>query len=188
MLQTELEKQIEALQHQIEAQERQLVALKQKWGACDVQDYTLTGPEGPVKLGAAFGDHEYMVLIHNMGHQCPYCTLWADGFRSIAEFVEKGVPGGETRAAFVLVSPDAPAKQQEVAAKRGWRFRMLSQKGTSLAKDLGYEKDGHVLPGVSILKKAGGKITRVARDYFGPGDKFNSVFSFFQLMPGSPMS
>lgn len=72
--------------------------------------------------------------------------------------------------------------------KRGWKFRMLSQKGTTLAKDLGYEKDGYVLPGVSILKKEGGKLTRVARDFFGPGDKFNAVFSFFALMPGSPMS
>jgi peroxiredoxin len=98
------------------------------------------------------------------------------------------VPGGETRAAFVLVSPDAPARQQEVAAKRGWKFRMLSQKGTSLAKDLGYERDGHVLPGVSILKKEGSTITRVARDYFGPGDRFNAVFSFFELMPDSPTS
>jgi peroxiredoxin len=182
------ETQLEALHQQMADLEKKITTLKQSWGAAAVTDYTLSGPGGPVKLSQAFGDHEYMVLIHNMGHQCPYCTLWADGFRSIWEFVEKGVPGGETRAAFVLVSPDAPEKQAEVAGKRGWKFRMLSQKGTTLAKDLGYEKDGHLLPGVSILKREDGKIRRVARDFFGPGDKYNAVFSFFQLFPGSPIA
>ncbi|MCC7509320.1 MAG: DUF899 family protein [Planctomycetes bacterium] len=183
----EHEKELELLYKQMDEVEKKMVALKQRWGAGDVQDYTLQGPEGPVKLSQAFGDHEFMVLVHNMGASCPYCTLWADGFRSIWQFVEKGVPGGKTRAAFVLTSPDAPEKQKAVGDKRGWDFRMLSVQGTTLAHDLGFaDGKGNYGPGVSILKREGGKITRVARDYFGPGDKYNAVFSFFQLMPGSP--
>jgi predicted dithiol-disulfide oxidoreductase (DUF899 family) len=189
MQQTPLEKQIDALQQQIDESQKQLVELKQKWGEGDVQDYTLQGPDGPVKLSAAFGGHSLMVLVHNMGTKCPYCTLWADGFKSIYPYIEGGVPGGETKAAFIVVSPDEPKKQQEYAKARGWGFRMLSAKGTSLFKDLGYaDEKNNPWPGVSILKKEGDKITRVARDFFGPGDRFNSVFSFFQLMPGSPMS
>jgi peroxiredoxin len=183
----DIEEQVQDLQKQIWESEKKLAALKQEWGKADVQDYELQSPNGPVKLSEAFGDHDTMVLVHNMGHSCPYCTLWAEGFNTLYKYIEDGVPGGETKAAFVVVSPDAPDKQKEGADKRGWKFRMLSQQGTTLAKDLGYQDaKGSVWPGVSILKRGGDKITRVARDYFGPGDKYNSVFSFFQLMPGSP--
>lgn len=182
-------KELEALHLQMSELRKKEVELKQKWGACEVADYELQGPEGAVKLSEAFGVHELMVLVHNMGRQCPYCTLWADGFKSLYEYIEKGVPGGKTRAAFLVVSPDAPGVQQEYAGSRGWGFRMLSARDTSLFKDLGYADDqGNPWPGVSILKKEGGKLKRVARDFFGPGDDYNSVFSFFRLMPGSPMS
>jgi hypothetical protein len=69
MQRTELEKQIEALQEKIDASQKQLIALKQEWGKGPVKDYELQGPNGPVKLSQAFGDHSLMVLIHNMGHQ-----------------------------------------------------------------------------------------------------------------------
>lgn len=65
----DLEEQIETLAGQIEAKEKELISLKQQWGACEVKDYTLQGPDGAVNLSAAFGDHQFMVLIHNMGHQ-----------------------------------------------------------------------------------------------------------------------
>src|SRR4249920_2536188 len=35
------------------------------------------------------------------------------------------------RAAFVLSSPDAPERQRQFAAGRGWRFPMISYEGTS---------------------------------------------------------
>lgn len=185
MEKAEYEKQLEALYHEQLALDKKFAQLKREWGAAEVQDYTLQGADGPVKLSEAFGDHEFLVLIHNMGASCPYCTLWADGFRSNFEAIEKGVPGVNKKAAFVLTSPDAPDKQQEVAAKRGWNFRMLSIKGTTLAQDLGYADDkGNYGPGCSVLQRKDGKITRVARDFFGPGDKYNPVFSFFELIPG----
>lgn len=185
-----IEKELEELGEQIRELQKKEIALKQKWGARDVADYELQGPDGAVKLSEAFGDKSLMVLVHNMGKQCPYCTLWADGFNSIYGNIENGVPGGETRAAFIVVSPDDPQTQAEYAQSRGWKFRMLSAKDSSLPKDLGYQdaEKGYYLPGVSILKKEGGKITRVARDFFGPGDNYNFVFRMFELMPGSPMS
>jgi predicted dithiol-disulfide oxidoreductase (DUF899 family) len=185
-----VEKELEELSGQIRELQKKEIALKQKWGACDVLDYELQSVDGPVKLSEAFGDKSLMVLVHNMGKQCPYCTLWADGFSSIAHHVEEGVPGGETRAAFIVVSPDDPQTQKEYAESRGWKFRMLSAKDSSLTMDLGYQEPekGYYLPGMSILKKEGDKITRVARDFFGPGDNYNFIFRMFELMPGSPMS
>jgi len=182
-------KELEELGKQISELQKKEIALKQKWGAGDVQDYELQGIDGLVKLSEAFGDKSLMVLVHNMGKQCPYCTLWADGFSSIAHHIEEGVPGGETKAAFVVVSPDDPQTQKDYAESRGWKFRMLSAKDTSLFKDMGYADDkGNPWPGMSILKKEGDRITRVARDFFGPGDNYNFIFRMFELMPGSPMS
>lgn len=182
-----IEKELEEVNKQIVELQKKQTELKQRWGAGEVQDYELQSLDGPVKLSAAFGDRELMVLVHNMGKQCPYCTLWADGFRSLHKYIEDGVPGGETKAAFVVVSPDDPQTQKDYADSRDWKFRMLSAKDTSLFKDLGYADDkNNPWPGVSILKREGDKLTRVARDFFGPGDDYNAVFSFFRLMPGSP--
>ena len=183
-----IEKELEEIHKQISELKKRETELKQQWGEGEIQDYELQSLDGPVKLSEAFGDKELMVLVHNMGKQCPYCTLWADGFKSLYDYIEGGVPGGETQAAFIVVSPDDPQTQKEYAESRGWKFRMLSAKDSSLPADLGYhdtEKDFY-LPGVSILKKDNGKVRRVARDWFGPGDDYNAVFSFFRLMPGSP--
>lgn len=182
-----MENELKQLSEQIAELRKREIELKQKWGACDVEDYLLHDNDGPVRLSAAFGQHDTMVLVHNMGKNCPYCTLWADGFESLYSYIEDGVPGGQTKAAFVVVSPDDPETQYEVADDRAWSFRMLSSKGTSLFKDLGFADDkGNPWPGVSILKRDGGSLKRVARDFFGPGDDYNAVFSFFRLMPGSP--
>jgi len=63
-----------------------------------------------------------------MGAGCGYRTLWADGFSGI-------LPHIENRAGFVAASPDEPAAQQKFKIGRGWRFRMMSHRGTSFAED-----------------------------------------------------
>ena len=187
MLQTAVEKEIDEIRDQIAALQKKSTVLKQKWGAQEVSDYELTARDGSkVKLSAAFGDHDSMILVHNMGKECPYCTLWADGFKDLFRYIVNGVPGGDTKAAFLMVSPDTPEEQKAYAESRGWEFEMLSTKGTSLFEDLGYIVDGNIWPGFSVLKRQGDKITRIARDFFGPGDDYCSVFSFFRLLPGAP--
>ena len=77
-----------------------------------------------------------------------------------------------------------PAAQRAGAEKRGWRFPMVSADGTSLFKDLGFEADGGPMPGASILhRNADGSLARQVSVPFGPGDKFCSVFNFFELLP-----
>ena len=143
----------------------------------DVEDYALLSSDGsPVRLSELFGTREHLFVVHNMGRSCPYCTLWADGFNGVIHHLEN-------RAAFAVSSPDDPATQREFAESRGWRFRMVSHSGTSFAEDLGYHRDGHWWPGISVFQRDGARILRVSDTEFGPGDDFCSVFHLFSLLP-----
>jgi hypothetical protein len=59
---------------------------------------------------------------------------------------------------------------------------MVSHHGTDFAKDMGYFREGF-WPGVSVYKKSGDDIVRVSDGTFGPGDDFNCVYNFFDMMP-----
>jgi predicted dithiol-disulfide oxidoreductase (DUF899 family) len=145
-----------------------------------VEDYTLARSSGePVKLSELFGGKPYLFMIHNMGASCPYCTLWADGFNGLNDHLQNS-------AAFVVSSPDEPPKQAKFASSRGWKFPMVSHKGTSFAQDLGYaSKDGYY-PGVSVLTRKNGDILRVSDEGLSPGDDFCSIWHFLELIPGKP--
>ena len=156
------------------------VIMKAKRARENVEDYELIGwGNKRVRLSSLFGEKDELILIHNMGRGCPYCTMWADGFNGV-------LPHLEDRAAFAVVSPDPPSVQQKFATGRGWRFQMFSSKGTPFSTDMGYEKrNGMKVPGVSVFKRdKNGKIFRISKDVFGPGDDYNVVWHFFDLLPG----
>jgi peroxiredoxin len=104
-----------------------------------VANYEFRVPDGIVTLTELFGDHEDLMVVHNMGVSCPGCTLWADGYNGIHQHVT-------SRAAFVVSSPDAPEVQQKFAASRGWVFPMVSHMGNSFAEDMGYRTANRLLP------------------------------------------
>ena len=122
-------------------------------------------------------EKEDLILIHNMGKKCAYCTLWADGFNGVRQHLQD-------RAGFVVISPDEPATIKEFAASRGWRFNILSSRGSSFTKDMGFENEkGEPMPGVSAFQKNGqGKVLRVSRAGFGPGDDYCAVWHLFDLL------
>ena len=144
----------------------------------EVDDYAFATVEGKARLSELFGKNDDLFIVHNMGASCPYCTLWADGYNGIYDHLA-------SRAAFVVSSPDAPAAQQKFAERRGWRFPMVSHKGTTFAQDMGYgsKKDGW-LPGTSVFRKDHGRILRVSDTSFGPGDDFCALWHFLDLLPG----
>lgn len=173
------EKKLRKIQEDITESRKKYIKLISKLAKMDVEDYILKDREGnDVKLSEMFGDKENLIVIHNMGKACSYCTLWADGFSGITYFMEK-------KAAFVLVSPDAPEVQKEFADSRGWKFKMYSGAGSTFIKDMGYYTDaGSYWPGVSVFHKDGnGKITRISKDFFGPGDFYSSPWHLFDLLP-----
>ena len=141
-----------------------------------VEDYRFQTSDGDVSLSSLFGEKNDLFVIHNMGASCPYCTLWADGLNGVIGHLEN-------RAAFVVSSPDDPAKQQSFKESRGWRFRMVSHQGTDFAANMGYKGDNGWMPGVSVFKRQDGKILRVSDTSIGPGDDFCAVWHLFDLIP-----
>src|SRR5205823_3815227 len=103
------------------AYRREIAELRGRMGALQkdaepeqVEDYRFATTDGPVPLSALFGGKEYLFVIHNMGKSCPSCTMWADGFNGV-------LPHLESRATFVVSSPDDPETQRAFARERGWR-------------------------------------------------------------------
>ena len=145
----------------------------------EVPDYQFTGAAGSVRLSDLFGEHDDLIVIHNMGVSCSSCTLWADGYNGIHRHVIR-------RAGFAVTSPDSPDVQQRIARNRGWVFPMVSHMGNTFAADMGYRAgDGGWRPGVSVFRRdAHGKIVRVSDTAFSPGDDFCTLWHFFDLLPG----
>ncbi len=178
----QLEEELAAAYKDFESAQKRLAELRRKIPHEQVENYQLQGPNGPVNLADLFGDKEDLILVHNMGAGCSYCTMWADGFNGVADHLQD-------RAAFVLVSPDSPVDQQAFARGRGWRFPVFSAQGSSFIADMGFQSaEGGFMsgfqPGVSVFRKNGdGSITRVAKDYFGPGDLYCGAWHLFSLLP-----
>jgi predicted dithiol-disulfide oxidoreductase (DUF899 family) len=175
-----LQKKIEDLEKELSEKKNELTSLRMKVPHRAVPDYVFRGEAGSeTKLSELFGNHEELIIVHNMGRGCPYCTLWGDGFNGVLEHLE-------SRAAFVVVSPDDMETQKKFAESRGWGFKMLSSRGTSFCRDIGFElADKRHLPGVSTYyKDKNGAIFLVAKAEFGPGDDFCAAWHLFDLLPG----
>jgi predicted dithiol-disulfide oxidoreductase (DUF899 family) len=181
MTQTATAKQVEALEDQIREAKKKLASLRRKVPPRKVKDYVLKDSLGRnVKLSELFGDRDELIVVHNMGTGCPYCTLWADGFNGILKHIE-------SRAAFVVASPDDPSKQRRFGNERGWKFRMVSTRGTTFRKDMGYQgaKESQPWPGVSVFTRdRAGKIQHVSDSGFGPGDNYCVLWDLIDLLPG----
>ena len=174
--------QISALEKEIEAKKKELVEARKSLPAVQVEDYELLRPDGSsVRLSSLFGEFDEMLLIHNMGTGCQYCTLWADGLNSFWPYFK-------TKCAFVLTSPDPVAKMAQFGGSRGCDYPFVSVDGSTLAADFGfYKEEGGYWPGFTALKKhADGTITRHAQSYFGPGDDYCAIWPMLDLLPGGP--
>ncbi len=142
-----------------------------------VRDYEFASLEGQVRLSQLFGAKRDLFVIHNMGRSCPHCTLWADGFNGIYRHIAD-------RAAFAVSSPDPPDVQKSFTAGRGWEFPMVSHQRTSFAADMGYRSaGGGWLPGVSVFRRDGDRIMRVADTSFEPADDFCTLWHLLDLLP-----
>lgn len=179
---TTIEQEITALEQQVRDNLERLTALKKQRAAnALVQNYQLLDKNGnTVTLAQLFGDKDDLIVIHNMGKACAYCTMWADGFVGFSHHLNN-------RAAFALVSPDTPDVQKEFAQSRGWNFAVYSGAESSFIEDMGfrYQHEGqhYYSPGYSTFRKhADGSITRVGYDYFGPGDMYCSPWHIFELL------
>jgi predicted dithiol-disulfide oxidoreductase (DUF899 family) len=171
--------EVEKLEAEIMEQYKRLAKLRRELPPQQVSDYDFTDwSDSKVKLSQLFGDKDELIVIHNMGKSCAYCTLWADGFMGLTKHLED-------RAAFVITSPDDPETQRKFARDRGWTFKMVSTKGTTFKHDMGFEpKPKEVWPGVSVFKKdENGQILHVSKAFLGPGDPYCALWHLFDLLP-----
>ena len=168
---------LNARRQQIAALREEMRQLKSEIEPQEVDDWVFQTVDGPVELSDLFKGGDELIMIHNMGRNCTYCTLWADGFNGAYEHLA-------SRAPFVVSSPDSPADQKAFAESRGWRFPMVSHQGTTFAQAMGFHSQEHgFMPGVSVFQRRVDRIFRVASTWFGPDDDFCALWHLFDMLP-----
>lgn len=171
--------QIEHLEKELQEAKKRLVAVRKEVPPREIGEYTFKTWQGKqVTLASLFGKRDELMVVHNMGKQCPYCTLWADGFNGIYKHLDN-------RAPFVVISNDRYIVQRTFGKGRGWKFKMVSSYGTTFFKDMGFAgPKGEPWPGVSTFKRSSdGKIWQVASAGFGPWDDYCVVWPLIDLLP-----
>lgn len=173
-----LRRKIAKLEDGLVSQNEKLAAWKRRLPPEAVKDYFLAGPDGRVRLSELFRGKRDLIVIHNMGRSCRYCTMWADGFNGLRQHLA-------SRAGFAVVSPDAVRTQQRFAKSRGWEFPIYSGKVGTFIKDMGFlPRPGEPRPGVSTFRRKGTRIYLIASAPFGPFDRFCATWPLFALLDG----
>ncbi|MEJ2089127.1 MAG: DUF899 family protein [Gammaproteobacteria bacterium] len=166
--------EIAELEMQIMELNGKLQALKRSYVGPEVPGYTFATLSGEVSLRDLFGDQDKLLVIHNMGQGCRYCTLWADGFNGL-------LPHLESAMSVVLVSRDDPELQRRFASSRGWRFRLASHGGGDYITEQTVMEGQSNMPGAVVYERDGEVIRRRNAAVFGPGDLYCAMWSLLGL-------
>ena len=148
--------------------------LRAKSKPLEVKNYKFNTTNGETTLSKLFENNSKLLVIHNMGKDCNYCTLWADGLNGILPHIQNAM-------GVVLVSTNTPKEQAIFAKTRKWNFKMASH------KDLPYTKEQTTLgkwsdmPGATVYEKIDGKIYLKNKCFFDPGDIYCSMWSLLGL-------
>jgi len=178
---SDLRRDVERLEEDILEKSKRLAKMKRSLPRETVKDYVLAGWGGPVSLSSLFGAKSDLIVIHNMGKGCRFCTLWADGFNGVRHHLAD-------RAGFVVCSPDSVETQKAFAASRGWAFPMVSGHGSTFIEDMGFRGEKSWMPGLSTFRRLpDGGIERVAHAFFGPHDPFCGVWHMIALLADGEM-
>ncbi len=166
--------EISAVEMQIFELNAKLVALQGAHQGEQVPNYTFATENGEATLLDLFADQDRLMLIHNMGQGCRYCTLWADGFNGL-------LPHLESALSVVLVSKDPPDVQRKFANARGWRFRLASHGAGDYMREQTVQAGVDNMPGVVVYARLGDAIVRKNSAAFGPGDRYCAQWSLLGL-------
>lgn len=144
-----------------------------------IQDFSFETEAGTVTLSSLFGGSHDLLIWHNMGKGCDYCTLWADGLNGQFRQIENRCP-------IVMVSPDKVHVQKDLATKRGWEFKLVRDADKAFTTDLGfYSQEKGYWPGISsFYRDDSGQIFHVNSAIFGPGDDFCLLWPALDLLKG----
>ena len=162
------------LEFEIMQKSQQLAELRRKEPGVAVTDYRFTTLDGEVSLSDLFAGRDRLLMIHNMGQGCRYCTLWADGINGILAHLEDSM-------AVALLSKDPPEVQRRMALDRGWRFRLASHGGGAFMTEQCAMGEHSNMPGATIYSRDGDAIQRCGQTAFGPGDLYSPLWHFLAL-------
>ena len=165
---------IEGLERQIATLTAELNAARRASPGREVPDYPVWTLSGEARLSDLFAGANRLLVIHNMGQGCRYCTLWADGINGF-------LPHLESAMAVALLSRDDPETQRRFANSRGWRFRLASHRGGDYIQEQSASPGHHNMPGAVLYEKEGGRILRKNAVVFGPGDMFCPAWNFLAM-------
>ena len=168
------EERIIELERRIGELTTELAALRKVSAGTPVPAYTFRTQHGDATLHDLFGDRGKLLVIHNMGQGCRYCTLWADGFNGL-------LPHLESVLAVVLVSKDSPPVQRKFANSRGWRFRLASHGGGDYIREQSVLADSDNCPGAVLYERDGDIVLRRNACVFGPGDLYCAMWGLLGL-------
>ena len=139
-----------------------------------IPNYTFETEFGEVSLKELFGSKDTLLVIHNMGDGCRYCTIWADGINGF-------LPHLETAMSVFLVSKNDPDTQRRFANSRGWRFNIASHRNCDYAKDHTTLGEYGNVPGAAVYIRKGDQIFKKNACMFGPGDVYCAMWHIFAL-------
>lgn len=166
--------EIRAIEKQLYELTTRLNELRKTQAGVEVPNYTFSTLNGDVTLLDLFGDHDRLLLIHNMGQGCRYCTLWADGLNGF-------LPHMESAMSVALVSKDPPELQRVFASSRNWRFRLASHGGGDYIREQSVSAGENNTPGAVVYERDGDRMTRKNSAEFGPGDLYCSIWNLLGM-------
>jgi len=166
--------EISNLEQQIFELTAKLNELRKTSKRTQVRNHGFSTLNGAITLLDMFGDKDKLLLIHNMGQACRYCTLWADGFNGFLAHLESVL-------SVVLVSKDSPEVQRKFANSRGWRFCLASHGGGDYIKEQTVMDGSDNMPGAVFYERDGDTIYRKNSCVFGPGDLYCSMWNLLGL-------
>lgn len=171
------EERITRLEEEMEQKYSELSELRAQADPVPLKDYEFIGSDHKtVKLSELMGDSDRMIIVHNMGRQCPYCTVWADGFSDSYHRISKKVP-------FVVTSKETVEEQKKNIEERNWQFPMVSSKDNRFLEDLGFLPGDLIYPGLAhVSKNPAGELFFHSRHTFGGGDNFGMLWHILDLV------
>jgi predicted dithiol-disulfide oxidoreductase (DUF899 family) len=168
-------KEIQETEKEIAELVKKLNGLRKKAEPIPVKNYSLKDQRGDTSLLELFAGRDKLIVIHNMGQGCRYCTLWADGLNGF-------LPHLENAASVVLLSKDAPDQQRLFANSRQWRFRMASHGGGEYIREQSTQEGEANAPGIVVYARQGDRIFKTNHAMFGPGDLYCSHWHVLSLL------
>ena len=165
---------IAALEMKLYEMTLELNELRKQASAHEVPNYEFSTQAGSTTLLDLFADRDKLLVIHNMGQSCRYCTLWGDGFNGLVDHLESAM-------SVVMVSKDEPELQRQFANSRGWRFRLASHRGGDYIKEQTVMDGSSNMPGAVLYERVGEKVLRRSSSVFGPGDLYSPMWNLLGL-------